>query len=174
MKTLTAKLILLFCIVTLTSCGYRLVRSSLSVIPDDFKTISIPLFKNETGEPNLEKQVTEAVVQKFISIGRLKVTSDQEKADAVLEGAITRYTPNIPLSFAGSSNIREYRVEITGRLILKEAATGRVIRQLDNLYSKREYMVDDKLMVTREHELEAKKLAAFEFARDLAMALENF
>ncbi len=162
-------IVLLVC----TACGYSMMGSRLSSLPSHIQTIAVPMFKNTSGEPNLEKQVTEAVIQKFQSIGKPRLVKEAQ-ADAVLLGTITRYTPNVALAFTSNQNVQEFRTEIVGDIIIKEAATDKIIWQKKNHYSKREYTVEGQLAGTKAQELETKKMTAFEFARDLASVLEGF
>ena len=50
-------------------CGYSL-RVNL---PDHLKTVSVPVFRNQTTEAGVESTITSAVVNAFTSSGRLKV-----------------------------------------------------------------------------------------------------
>jgi outer membrane lipopolysaccharide assembly protein LptE/RlpB len=168
-----AKSYLVLGLLSLTACGYHLMGSSLSSLPPRIQTIAVPMFKNTSGEPNLEKPVTEAVIQKFQSIGKPRLVEGGQ-ADAVLLGTITRYTPSFALSFTSGQNVQEFRMEIVGDIVIKETATGKIIWQKKGLYSKREYTLAGQLADTKVRELEHKKLTAFEFARDLTSVLEGF
>ena len=54
----------------------------------DYRTIAIPVFKNETMEQGLEETLTASVIRAFIRDRRLRVT-DRSHADVILEGRIT-------------------------------------------------------------------------------------
>ncbi len=171
-----AKTYLALGLLFLTACGYHLMGSSLSSLPPHIQTIAVPMFKNTSGEPNLEKHVTQAVIQKFQSIGKPRLVAE-DQADAVLLGTVTRYTPSFALSFtAGNTgqNVQEFRMEIVGDILIKETASGKILWQKKGLYSKREYTLAGQLADTKVRELEHKKLTAFEFARDLTIVLEGF
>ncbi len=177
MKTSKLKTCLALSLLILTACGYHLMGGTLSSLPSHIQTIAVPMFKNTSGEPNLEKHVTQAVVQKFQSIGKPRLVAEGQ-ADAVLLGTVTRYTPSFALSFTagttGGQNVQEFRMEIVGDIVIKETATGKIIWQKKGLYSKREYTLAGQLSDTKVREMEHKKLTAFEFARDLTSVLEGF
>lgn len=142
-------------------------------MPAHIETITIPVFSNHSNEPNIEKLVTEAVIQKFQSIGKPRLV-DEGEADAILLGDIIKYTPNVPLSFEQGQNIREFRMEIIGNIIIKEKSSGKILWQKNGHYAKREYTLAGQLDISKERELLTKKDTAFEFARDLASVLEGF
>ena len=67
-------------------CGYGL-RGTL---PDDIRTVGVPIFTNRTPQPAIEAVVTRAILDAFATQGRLRVTRP-EVADAILEGEIVAY-----------------------------------------------------------------------------------
>ncbi len=172
MRISNIKLFLLGSLFLLNSCGYKLTGGSLSSLPARIRTITVPVFKNTSGEPNIEQVVTNAVIQKFQAIGKPRLV-EAGKADAIVMGTITKYVPNRAISFNSAQNAREYRMEIFGDVVIKEVATGKILWERKGIYSKREYSLGSQLSVTKSRELETKKLTAFEFARDLAVLLEG-
>lgn len=92
---------------TLASCGYALVGRGSS-LPLNIKTASIPVFENQTDEPELETIVTGVVKDEFIKDGRLKI-EDSVLADSVITGVITKYRLQ-PLRYDADNNVSEYRV----------------------------------------------------------------
>jgi len=73
----------------LSSCGYHLAGYG-SVLPPHIRAISIPVFKNSSSEPSIQRDVTDAIRLAFISDGRLKV-ADTSKADLRMRGTLTNY-----------------------------------------------------------------------------------
>jgi len=71
----------------LAGCAGYEVRSSL---PDTINKLSVPVFRNVTGQPGLEQDLTQKVAQAFIVDGRLVIT-DPAQADAQLIGVIQSY-----------------------------------------------------------------------------------
>ena len=85
--------------------------------PGDTKTIAIPAFINDTAEPYVDVEVTKAVVNEFLTDGRLKVVS-AETADLVLKGKVTKFEM-IPAAYTADNYVQaytsEYWIEFDGR-----------------------------------------------------------
>ena len=89
MKFLRDALYFLVVVLLLSSCGYHLAGYGTK-LPPHLRAISIPVFKNSSSEPNIQRDVTDAVRRAFISDGRLKVV-DTRKADLLIRGTLTDY-----------------------------------------------------------------------------------
>ena len=92
-----------------SSCGYHLSGYG-STLPPNIRTISIPVFKNSSSEPNIQKDVTDAVRRAFTSDGRLKV-ADAKKADLIMRGTLTDYQLRA-VAFNSEDSVAEYIVRI--------------------------------------------------------------
>ncbi len=104
-----------------SGCGY----TTKTVLPGNIKTIHVPPVKNAidlSGEisdkdrfrvtrPGVEVDITNAVINRFIFDGNLKVVS-REKADAVLEAKLVDYRRD-PLRYSEGDDIQEYRLSLT-------------------------------------------------------------
>jgi hypothetical protein len=75
--------------------------------------------------PGIEVDLTNAIINRFIFDGNLKVTS-ADKANSVLVATLTDYRRD-PLRYSEGDDIQEYRLSITIDVMMKEAATGKVI-----------------------------------------------
>lgn len=71
-------------IATVSGCAYYSFSGSL---PGHIKTAAVPLFENETTEPQIVEEVTRAVVDAVIGNGSMKVVGEFQ-ADAVVRGTI--------------------------------------------------------------------------------------
>ena len=92
-----------------SSCGYYLSGYG-STLPPNIRTISIPVFKNSSSEPNIQREVTDAVRRAFTSDGRLKV-ADAKKADLLIQGTLTDYQLRA-VAFNSEDSVAEYIVRI--------------------------------------------------------------
>ena len=93
----------------LTACLYSFHGGGL---PGNVKTVAIIPFDNRTGEPLLTTEVQEAIRQ--AAEGRLGLRAAAEPdADAVVRGEITRYDPDVPLSFQSTNGV----VDVTRRQV---------------------------------------------------------
>jgi len=72
--------------------------------------VYVPFFSNETTQPDLDIQVTEAVVDDLVDDNTLKVVSE-DQADAILQGRIVAFE-NRPFSFNVELDAQEYVVRI--------------------------------------------------------------
>ena len=102
-------------------CGY----TTKTVLPGNIKTIHVAPVKNvidlsaeisdknrfRVYRPGVEVDITNAVINRFIFDGNLKVVN-REKADAVLEAKLVDYRRD-PLRYSEGDDIQEYRLSLT-------------------------------------------------------------
>lgn len=107
--------------VQITGCGY----TTKTVLPGNLKTIYVAPVKNgidlsteisdkdrfRVYRPGVEIDITNAVMNRFIFDGNLKVVKS-EKADAVLEAKLIDYRRD-PLRYSDANDIQEYRLSVT-------------------------------------------------------------
>lgn len=97
-----------------TSCvGYKLG----STLPPGIKSIYVTAFVNETKEPQIETDTTQATMQEFQRDGTLRVTA-KDQADAMLDVTLTRFALE-PLSYNRNDPLttQEYRMRISARVV---------------------------------------------------------
>jgi len=100
------KIILSAALIMICGCwGYR----AGTLLPEHINTVSVPIFRNSSSEPNIETAATNAVINSINIDGTLKVV--QQGADALLECEIVDYKRR-PLRY-GSGRPDEYRIIIT-------------------------------------------------------------
>ena len=109
MKFLRGVLCFLVGVLVSSSCGYHLAGYG-STLPPHIRAISIPVFKNSSSEPNIQRDATDAIRRAFISDGRLKVT-DTSKADLLMRGTLTNYQLR-GVSFSSEDSAEEYIVRL--------------------------------------------------------------
>ena len=102
-------------------------------MPEGAKTISIPIFVNNTNEPYVDVEVTKAVVQEFLSDGRLKIVSS-ETADLLLKGTVTKFEIS-PLSYTTDSYVQQYSVNVALQVSLEDVKTHKIVWQESGLGS---------------------------------------
>lgn len=73
----------------------------------NIKSISIPVFENETAEFGLAERVTDELVRGFQRDGTLRITTT-DQADALLIGRITR-VEDLPYTARADQTVEEYR-----------------------------------------------------------------
>ena len=126
----------------LSGCGY----TQEVKLPSGIKTIAISTFKNEIPpqeqfayRPGIETELTNAIIDRFIFDGNLKVV-DQDKADAILEGSVISYEQE-GLRFDRTESVEEYRLFLVVRFKLVDAKTGKVIMEEPNFSGRAEFFV---------------------------------
>jgi len=93
-------------------------------LPPDIRSIRIPVFSNQTQEPDIENIVTRSIKDRFIRDGRLSVV-DSDTADSVLTGIVLRYNLR-PLSYDTQNNVTSYLAELN-IAVTHKTASGQVL-----------------------------------------------
>jgi len=87
-------------------------------VTSGIKSITIPMFDNESLRYELENTFTKAVTDAFIEDNRLKVASEKT-ADAILLITIKTFE-RTPYSYDESENVKEYKISISADILLKK------------------------------------------------------
>jgi hypothetical protein len=130
----------LLALLSITGCIYSFSGSTL---PSHLKTVEIPLFSNQSLEPNVADDITQELSKDLLSNNLLKVV--QRNGDAEITGTITSYV-NTPYTFGASDtrqvNVTQYVVRITAAIdfmdkkkdesIYKGTVTGEGIYDMQN------------------------------------------
>lgn len=91
---------------------------SFSGVSTGIKSISIPVFENESLKYDLEDTFTKAVTDAFIEDNRLKI-ANEKSADAILLVTIKVFD-RTPYSYDESENVKEYKIKISADVLLKK------------------------------------------------------
>lgn len=96
------KLLVLFTVSLFLSCVYSFQSGS-------FKgAVSIPPLENKTNNADIERILTEDLIDAFIKDGRVKIKPD---GDYILNGVITDYNRKVE-SYTSEGEIKEYRLMV--------------------------------------------------------------
>jgi outer membrane lipopolysaccharide assembly protein LptE/RlpB len=144
-------------------CGYT---TSTGLLPTHLKTIAVPLFENGTTEYTLEQEVTDAVIQRFVTDNKLKVV-DERSADAVIHGKIVGYRNAVFGIATDQSLAEEYRVTIAVEVTFKDRVKNREIWREANLIRTANYYVQDVPGQTPKTELDGRKEAIEKIAEEI-------
>jgi hypothetical protein len=157
---------------SLSSCGYALVGKGVTTDPS-IKKIAVPLFKDSTGRPGLDKKVTDKVTEELLKRGRFEVVHDPQGADAVVEGELVRYDANAMGVSTTSDRTQASRYMVTLVAKVRYAKTGAAepIWQTERFSYSDEYDMgsDPSAFVTQE--TQAVDRLATSFARNLVAAM---
>lgn len=148
-------------------CGYGL-RGTL---PDDIRTVGVPVFTNRTPQPAIEAVVTRAILDAFATQGRLRVTRP-EVADAILEGEIVAYDV-VSIAFDRRANVQQYRLVLTLNLRMRDRRRATVLFQRTGLREQADFRVFGTVAETIAREETAVQEAALEIARSVVSQAVN-
>ena len=113
----------------ISGCGYTYATSRLS---EDYSTIAVPAFKNESFEPDIQIRITNLLVRELMVDGRFSIVDDPASADLVLSGAVTGFEARA-ISYATDDEIGQFKVVILARASLRDTRAGKIIWQKDSL-----------------------------------------
>jgi len=152
------------------ACGYT---TSTALLPSHLKTVAIPVFENGTIEYNLERDITDAVIARFVQDNHLKVVSERT-ADAVIHGRVTLYKNSV-FGFSSVNRAQEYRVTITVSVIFKDQVKNREIFNDAGLTKFSNYYVTNVPGDSARTELDGRKAAITKIADEiLSRAVESW
>lgn len=103
-------------VVSLSSC-YSFKGSS---VPPHLKTISIPLFDDQSGsgEPGLREQMTNKLIARLRDDNSFQI-ADRLHADALVEGIITSMT-TAPIVVTGGETLQKQRLTVTAKVTYQD------------------------------------------------------
>jgi lipopolysaccharide assembly LptE-like protein len=108
-----------------TACVYGFAGGTLPNV----KTVAILPFDNDTPEPALTQEVSDAVRQAFEGRLGLRV-APEASADAIVRGRIVRYDPDLPVSIQpglGQTIVTKRRVQLTVEVEIVNQRLGTTI-----------------------------------------------
>ena len=134
-KNYFTRMLLVVALLGLSGCGY----TTKSLLPENIRRVNVPPVKNgidlsseisdktpfRVYRPGLEVELTNAIINRFIFDGELKVTSD-DKADAQLVATLVDYRRD-PLRYTEGEDIQEYRLNITVEASLIQKSDSKVL-----------------------------------------------
>ena len=108
----------------LTGCAAYHLGSNL---PPGITSVCVPTFVNQTSEPGLEFETTNATVEEMQLDGTLRV-APREQASSLLEVRLTHYALT-PLRYRKdqTTTAREYRLTITAKVTLRKLPSNEVV-----------------------------------------------
>ena len=121
----------------LAACLYHFSGGGLPNV----KTVAILPFDNQTPQPELTKEVNDAVREAFE--GRLGLReAGEQTADAVVRGRVTRYDPDTPVALQpgrGQVSVTQRRVQISVDVEILDQREGKTLWQRQGLTVDGEY-----------------------------------
>jgi hypothetical protein len=96
-------------------------EEKLGPLPGGIRSLSIPVFENRTGRPDVESVVTTALVNEFVNTVDIVPIGT---GDAVMDGVIKSYELS-PVSFTENDIVREYRLTIVISIRVVSSSDGK-------------------------------------------------
>ena len=140
MRSLVQLSSLLMLAVLLTGCGtYRLG----SMLPADIRTVYVPTFINNTTEPLIESEATQAAIQELQKDGSLRVVSTPEEADTLLVVTLINYELT-PLKYETDLNTTadQYRLTLTAQVVLTRRTTNKVVAESPGVQGEADFPIN--------------------------------
>jgi hypothetical protein len=129
----------LFLGVTSGACGYRIAAHNR--VPRPFHTLLIKPLQNETTSYEIEQILTRSLVREFVKRTDYSIVQEESRADAVLEGRVTRVTAS-PVTFARSAFASTFLVTVYAAVELKDEKTGKVLFSNNQYIFREQYIVN--------------------------------
>lgn len=138
MKKLLFFALAIVVLISLSSCGYSIRSLSYSRNAKIYvKPFENKVDLNITDEYSdrypyklyrhrLETKITDAVINRFLLDGYLKVISNEEVADLIVEGELTNYEKQ-PLRYDDASNVEEYRANLIVNVALRDVKKDELV-----------------------------------------------
>jgi outer membrane lipopolysaccharide assembly protein LptE/RlpB len=124
-------------------CGYRLSGTGPSVVlPEHVKVIAVMPFENRTARSEIEQRVTEAVAMQLSQRGSYRVVADPTLADAVLQGAVVRYTTT-PVSFTPTGRTSRMEAALTLQASVRDRTNDQILWSQSGLIFKEQFDVPE-------------------------------
>tara|TARA_B100000686_G_C16692761_1_gene918664 strand:+ start:147 stop:668 length:522 start_codon:yes stop_codon:yes gene_type:complete len=137
------------------ACGYHLVGTG-NKLPSHIRSLAIPVFENLTDQPELHRNLTDAVREAFLNDARVKIVPER-KADLVVKGTLSYYDVR-PIAFNDQDVATQYWVKIAIDL----DATDRLMKKTylkQQLKTRWDYNANENVVDSEEARLQALKEA---------------
>ena len=150
-----------------SGCGYHLVGAGSS-LPPHLKTISIPVFKNTSSQPEIHRELTRAVLETFINDGRLKLAR-KDNADLIMDATLNYYRLR-NVSFGSQDLVSNIILEFGVRLKVTDQIKNKIFME-KQLQTQWDYKSTTDIATTERARLEALDLGFQDLGRRLVSLL---
>ena len=161
---------LLLCGSGFTECYKPVTKSGL---PTHIRTVAVPPFQNQALRYKIESRFTEAVANEIIRRGHgLRVQSELEGADAVVDGVIRSFTfSGVLLDERGRARI--FEVTVVGAVTVRDQVQNRVLYDNQNYVYRGEFeFTNDPRTFFNEEDPAIERLSRL-FAESLVSTVTN-
>jgi len=150
-----------------SGCGYQLVGTG-NTLPPHLKTIYISVFKNTSSQPEIHRELTSAVLQSFISDGRLKVAR-KDNADLIMDATLNYYKIR-NVSFGSQDLVSDIILEFGVQLKVTDQVKNKIFIEKE-VRTQWDYKSTSDIATTERARLKAADLAFQDLGRRLVSLL---
>lgn len=124
------------------------------MLPPDIQTVFIPTIENSTREPNVESDITQALVEEIQKDGSLRVVNDETTADSILYVQLIDYRLQ-PIDYDSLQETRanEYRLRLKAKVRLVRRATNEIIGEYPSVKGDTDFPFTGDLTTTKRNNL---------------------
>ena len=158
--------------VTLSGCGYALVGRGGGFDPS-IKRLGVPLFRDVTGQSNLDQKITQKVIEELLRRGKVDIVQTTEAVDAIVDGEIVGYQV-VPVGFSGgtgATTASRYAITLTAKVRYFKPGEPLPIWQNDAFSFRDEYDMGSNPASFFDREGQGVERLAQAFARSLVSAM---
>ena len=150
-----------------SGCGYHLVGTG-NTLPPHLKTIYISVFQNTSSQPEIHRELTSAVLQSFISDGRLKVAR-KDNADLIMDATLNYYKLR-NVSFGSQDLVSNIIVEVEIDLTITDQIKNKIFMK-EKFKTQWDYKSTSDIAATERARLKALDLGFQDLGRRLVSLL---
>ncbi len=103
-------------------CGYY---SFKGLLPSSIKNVAIPLFDDRTAYPGVREDLTNKVIDEFISDNTLRVT-DESDADIIISGSINSITQRAAVLTKGET-VEKYQIFVNVKAKCEDIKNNKIL-----------------------------------------------
>ncbi len=107
-----------------TGCSTYRFRSS---VPEELRTIAVPVFENDSGYPEIDAVVTQYVLREFEREGTFKISSMDNASLKLLGKLVKSDIQSLNYDRNYGSRTSEYRYSLVVEITLVERGTGKLL-----------------------------------------------
>jgi len=126
--------------VLVEGCGYHIAGRPTGA-PAEWRTIAVPVFKNDTTHDRIEQRLTESVVREFISRTKYRIVQEPASADAVVHGEVVSLEVTPVLFNANSGEVTTMLVTIHAKVELDDSVSQKAVYKNDDMLFRDEYQI---------------------------------
>jgi hypothetical protein len=115
---------LVLAVLVLAGCGYYSLTGT--ALPEHLQTVAIPLVEDRSAGsvPDLDRSLTDALIERFADRSRLRLETDEGVADLVVRAAVERYQID-PVAVTGDERASLNRLTVAVGVVAEDRVQER-------------------------------------------------